>query len=267
MVIKIMLDAGHFGKYNQSPAVREYYESDMNWKLHLYLRDELLGYGFVVGQTRTNKDKDLSLAARGKAAKGYDLLISLHSNAVGSRVDESVDHPVAFVQLNKSGDKIGRLLGDCVAEVMDTKQKAEVRTKRGNNGDYYGVLRGAASVNVTAVILEHSFHTNTRSTKWLMDDNNLKKMAAAEAKVIAEYFGVVKKTETIYRVQVGAYSVKSNSTKILTKLKTDGYNGFVTKVGEYYKVQVGAFSIKDNADRLAKELKLKGYSTMIAKGC
>jgi hypothetical protein len=36
--IKICLDAGHYGKYNQSPVVNKYYESDMAWKLHLKLK-------------------------------------------------------------------------------------------------------------------------------------------------------------------------------------------------------------------------------------
>jgi hypothetical protein len=36
--------------------------------------------------------------------------------------------------------------------------------------------------------MEHSFHTNTRSVKWLMSDDNLRNLAAAEARVIAEYF-------------------------------------------------------------------------------
>ena len=40
--IKICLDAGHVGsKYNQSPVVKTYYESAMNWKLHLKLKAEL----------------------------------------------------------------------------------------------------------------------------------------------------------------------------------------------------------------------------------
>ena len=37
----ICLDAGHYGKYNRSPAIPEYYESDMNWKLHLMLNQLL----------------------------------------------------------------------------------------------------------------------------------------------------------------------------------------------------------------------------------
>jgi N-acetylmuramoyl-L-alanine amidase len=52
--IKICLDAGHYGKYNRSPAVKEYYESDMNWKLHNMLKKYLEEYGFEVIQTRAN---------------------------------------------------------------------------------------------------------------------------------------------------------------------------------------------------------------------
>ena len=37
----ICLDAGHYGKYNRSPAIPEYYESDMNRKLHLMLKPAL----------------------------------------------------------------------------------------------------------------------------------------------------------------------------------------------------------------------------------
>jgi hypothetical protein len=42
------------------------------------------------------------------------------------------------------------------------------------------------------MILEHSFHTQTRATKWLMEDANLDKLAKVEAEVIANYYGVSK---------------------------------------------------------------------------
>lgn len=197
MAKKICLDAGHYAKYNRSPAVTTYYESDMNWKLHLLLKKYLEGYGFEVITTRSDKEKDLSLTARGKASKGCDLFLSIHSNAVGSYVNENVDYPVVYVPLNKKGDAIGKLLAGCISATMETKQKGECWSKRGNNGDYYGVIRGATSVGVPGLILEHSFHTNTRSTKWLMDDGNLDKMAKAEAKVIADYLGMNKEETTV----------------------------------------------------------------------
>jgi N-acetylmuramoyl-L-alanine amidase len=229
MAVKIHLDAGHYGKYNQSPAVKGYYESEMNWKLHLKLKRYLEDYGFIVTQTRIGQAKDMEVYQRGKSAKGCDLLLSIHSNAVGSRVDENVDQPVVFVPLDKSGDKLGKLLGDCIAKTMGTKNAPEVRSKKGNNGDYYGVIRGATAVGVPGLILEHSFHTNTRSTKWLMVDSNLDKLAKAEADAIASYFGIKKQTsDVIYRVQVGAYSVKANADKMLAKLKAAGFDGFIT---------------------------------------
>lgn len=221
MAIKICLDAGHYAKYNRSPAVPEYYESDMNWKLHLLLKKYLEEYGFEVTQTRSVQDKDMGLTARGQASKGSDLFLSIHSNAVGNGVNESVDYPVVYVPLNGSGTEIGKKLADCIASVMETKQKGEAKTRKGSGDwDYYGVIYGAVSVGVPGLILEHSFHTNTRSTKWLLNDANLDKLAKAEADIIAAHYGIEKpekpaeEPEHWYRVrkswedaasQIGAY--------------------------------------------------------------
>lgn len=193
---KVMLDAGHYGYYNQSPAVRDYWESKMTWKLHLMLKEELEKYGITVGTTRKKQEADMALYDRGYASKGYDLFLSLHSNAVGDSVNEKVDYPVCFVQISGKSDKIGTLLSQCVQSVMKTNQPADHWSLKGNNGDYYGVLRGATAAGTVGCIVEHSFHTNTRATKWLMQDANLRKLAVAEAKVIADYLAGVKgKTE------------------------------------------------------------------------
>lgn len=196
MSIRICLDAGHYGKYNRSPALKTYYESEMNWKLHNYLKAELETYNDVeVIVTRTNQSKDMSLIERGKASKGCDLLLSEHSNAVGGNgVNEDIDYPVAYVSINGKGNKLGGLLAECVRKTMGTKQSAQVQSRKGTwgNYDWYSLINGAVQVGTTAIILEHSFHTNTKMATWLSNDNNLKKMAQAEAKVIADYFGVKK---------------------------------------------------------------------------
>ena len=56
--IKICLDAGHYGKYNQSPAVRDYFESDMAWKLHKKLKRALEVFDIEVITTREKKAVD-----------------------------------------------------------------------------------------------------------------------------------------------------------------------------------------------------------------
>lgn len=240
--MKICIDAGHCGKYNQSPANKVYYESDMTWKLHLLQKKYLEQYGFEVVLTRSNQNTDKALYNRGTTAKGCVLFISNHSNAVGSSVNESVDRVSVYhltddttVMCDEESKLIAEKLAPVIAEVMETKQKYRILTKKASsdrNGDgmlndnYYGVLHGARAVKVPGLILEHSFHTNTRSTNWLLNDNNLDKLAQAEAKAIAEYFGM-EKTSTIYRVQVGAYSKKSNAQAMQKKLKAAGFDAII----------------------------------------
>lgn len=221
----VCLDAGHYGKYNRSPVVKAYYESDMVWKLHLLLKKELESYGIQVKQTRTEKEKDRDLYSRGKASDGCDLFLSLHSNAVGSKANESVDYPVVYVQLDGKGDYLGKKLANAIEDTMGTKQSGCIATRKGKRGEYYGVLRGAAAVGTMGMILEHSFHTNTKATKWLMEDSNLKKMAKVEAGIIADWFGMKKAESTgtvskYYRVrkswnevtsQLGAYTDLNNA--------------------------------------------------------
>lgn len=223
----VCLDAGHYGKYNRSPAVKSYYESDMAWKFHLLLKSALEAYGIEVKTTRAKQAEDLALIARGKASKGCDLFLSTHSNAVGSGVNEAVDYPLACVQLDGKGDALGLKLAQTIEKIMGTKQKGKTATRKGSNGEYYGVLRGAAAVGTVGMILEHSFHTNTRSTKWLMDDANLQKLANAEAKVIAEYFGMSENRGVLYCVQVGAYSNPKNAEDQLAKVKAAGFDACI----------------------------------------
>lgn len=193
MAFKICLDAGHFGKYNQSPANKKYFESEAMWHLHLLLKKYLEEYGFAVIQTRSKKNSDMALQARGKKSKGCDLFISLHSNALTNSVNEKTDYPCVIVSINGKGTKLGNKLAACVTEVMGTKQKGKVISRKGSGDwDYYGVIYGATSVGTVGMIIEHSFHTQTRATNWLLDENNLNKLAKAEAEVLAEHFGLEK---------------------------------------------------------------------------
>ena len=200
---KVCIDAGHSGKYNRSPVVKSYYESDMNWKLHLLLKTELEKRGIEVTTTRKTQNTELSVTARGKMANGSDLFLSLHSNAAEK---ESVDYVAVYhmtsdttTKIDEESKALAEKIAPVIAKEMGVKQGSRTLSRKsGNdrNGDgrmndnYYGVLHGARMVGVPGLILEHSFHTNTAATKWLLDDSNLAKLAKAEADVVAEYFGV-----------------------------------------------------------------------------
>lgn len=199
----VCLDAGHYGSYNRSPAVPAYYESEAMWQLHLFLKEELESRGIAVNQTRADPARDLYVTDRGRAAKGCDVLLSLHSNAVGSRVDENTDYVAVYhltaddsTNADDASVALGQLLAPAIAEVMDTRQGSKVLSRKAAtdknmdgvlNDNYYGVLNGARQVNVPALIVEHSFHTNTRSASWLLQEENLRELARREAELVAEF--------------------------------------------------------------------------------
>lgn len=227
--MKICLDAGHYGKYNPSPVVKGYYEAEMAWKLHLLLKTELESYGCQVITTRGDQAKDLEVSKRGKAAQGCDLFISLHSNATAD-CSASADYPIVYGQISGIADALAEKLANRIAEVMQTKQSGRVGHRKGNNGDYYGVLRGSAAVGVPGLLIEHSFHTNERSAKWLMDENHLRQLAKSEAEVIAKHYGLQKpKADKLYRVQVGAFRIRENAEAMVRKIKEAGFEAFVTE--------------------------------------
>lgn len=250
--IKIMLDAGHYGKYNRSPAVPAYYESDFTFKFANMLKAALEACGFTVGTTRKDQAKDLGLTNRGKAAKGYNLFISIHSNAVGSGVNNSVDYPVAITMVNddkvsidEESKAVGEILAQVVASVMGTSQAARTYTKlstndRDGNGikddEYYGVLHGAKLVGVPGIILEHSFHTNAKAAAWLLVEGNLQAMAAAEAAALANYYGMKKQEDQ----EPGQTQQPQEQQVAVTwyRVRTSWDNA---------ASQIGAYRAKDNA--------------------
>lgn len=69
--------------------------------------------------------------------------------------------------------------------------------------------------------------------------------------------------KVLYRVQVGAYRVKSNADAQLKKVKAAGFDTYMVQAGGLYKIQVGAYSVKANAEAMLKKVKAKGFSAYI----
>ena len=274
------LDAGHYGKYNRSPVNAAYYESDMNWKLHHLIGEELVSYGAGAIYTRKDQNIDLALMQRGMAAEGCTAFISVHSNA---SANETTDYVAVYCLVDDNTtdiDNISRELAEAlapvIAEVMGTTQGFKVLTRKSDNdrnGDgimndnYYGVLNGARLAGVPGLILEHSFHTNLRMTNWLLNDNNLARLAKAEAEVLARYYGLVKgqdmAEDELYRVQVGAFYELENAENMKARLEADGFDTYIVYADGWYKVQVGAYSIKMNAESMLEKLRALGYDSYI----
>lgn len=70
-------------------------------------------------------------------------------------------------------------------------------------------------------------------------------------------------SKTLYRVQTGAFSKRSNADAWAAKLKAAGFDTYIVQMGNLYKVQVGAYSQKSNAENMTAKLKAAGYDAFI----
>lgn len=218
---KVCLDAGHYGNYNRSPKNANYWESVQMLKLTKYQKEYLEEYKDVEVVLTRKGTEDIALYTRGAMAKGCNLFISNHSNACDI---ESVDYPVVYGAWDNKGNPkdFGLKLAKVIETKMNTKQagKTATRVNESGSGEYYGVLRGARAVGLTYYyIIEHSFHTNTNATNWLLNEGNLKALAKAEVECIANYFGLVKKNGTTSIPSVSnpnftSYTVKINTNEL-----------------------------------------------------
>lgn len=83
---------------------------------------------------------------------------------------------------------------------------------------------------------------------------------AAQVTSILQGEGVKTK---IYRVQTGAFRVKTNADALAKRLQQLKFDTYVVKIDNLYKVQCGAFSKRENAENLKERLKLHGYQAFI----
>ena len=228
MAIKIMVDEGHMSGYNKYTVIGgKTAEGDVVWSIGQYLIPLLRDYGFVVGSTKASINGypgapgEDNITARGRMAAGYDLFLSLHTNACST---ESVNRPVVIYPVSGKCKDLAAKIGAKLQSVGGW-QNYQIFSKYNSagNADYYGVIRGAAQVGVPGLIVEHTFHTNAASARWISSSDNQRRLAEALAEVIAGYYGLGRSSGStgenpddteIYRVrkawsdpasQIGAY--------------------------------------------------------------
>ena len=242
--VSFLIDRPHYTERYNKGAAPGYYESARMWDLCDLIGAELKSYGARVGYTRTNKAKDMDLEERGRMAKDYTFLLSPHSNASD---DPKTSYVVAMYQvddhcgeMDEVSKALAKALATNVAKLMGAKaqtwatKSAHDRDGNGYKDDYYGVLRGAHSVHVPAVIIENGFHTNPNQAKWLMKDTNLKKLGVVIAETIAEFYGLTKTTEFDVKIKVKTLRIRAGAGtehKIVGKVKR-GQICHITKTNE-----------------------------------
>lgn len=69
--------------------------------------------------------------------------------------------------------------------------------------------------------------------------------------------------QTLFRVQCGAFTIRSGADILAAKLQAKQYQTYLVMDGGLYKVQIGAFTQKENSDALVTKLQAQGFDTYI----
>lgn len=149
-----------------------------------------------------------------------DLHIALHTNGFDGKVQGTRVHCYP----SEKSRKIGKLIQDRIAplspgtageRVVESSSLIELR-----------------SPAAPAVLPEFEFHDNEESAIWLVE--NMPLIAEETCHAICDFFGVAyvpeEKKDTLYRVQIGAFSVRGNADAYLKAVREYFPEAYITVV-------------------------------------
>lgn len=212
--MRILLDAGHgAGRAHNRGSVCSN-EGDNNFRYSLVLKRELEKIkGVSVDLVRKKITDNPGLSSRARMGNGYDLFLSLHSNAAGASVRgteiwDSVERP------NKAlADKL--VAG--ISKAFGHNNRGTKYRRNSSGGNYYGVLRNNKAKS--SMIIEHGFHTNRTDCNYFK--NNHTRLAQITADIIKNHYKLeAKEVNTNMRYGQRGKEV----TQLQKDLKSLGYD-------------------------------------------
>jgi len=146
-----------------------------------------------------------------------DLFISLHRNSFKDPAANGIEIWIRSAAYAKAAAQV-------LGQVAAVEHQANRGVKTGN----YAVLY---NMPMPAMMLELGFISNAKDNE--LFDKHFDGTAAAVAKGILAVLGVPKPefSSALYRVQVGAFSVRENAERLREELMSKGYPSFIVKAG------------------------------------
>ena len=179
--LKVCIDAGHGGE-DSGATYNGLLEKNCNLDMANAMKSRLEAYGVQVVMTRTS-DTYLTVGSRPEVAynNGCNLFISIHCNSGGASGTEVYKSITQY----HDDDLAGRILSKVTA-AAGTPSRG-VKTRTGNSGDYYGVIRGSANRGINGMIVETAFMDGDYSK--LNNASTRQQIGTAIADAVLERYG------------------------------------------------------------------------------
>ncbi len=205
----IIIDAGHGGT-DPGACAGGIREKDWTLEVSLHQQSFLNNLGIQTVLTRTS-DKGLTPIERTNLVKrcGGSICISNHFNAGGGKGAEVI-HSIY------SDGKLAKAAGHALTSAGMPLRRVFSRKGR-DDRDYYFMHRLTGSVET--LIVEYGFLDSTEDMAKL----RALRLKLAESVALA----VVKKTQSVYVVQAGAFQEKKRALTLCTELREKGYDAII----------------------------------------
>ena len=184
-------------------------------KIAAFAEKALKRCGFAV---KTMQWETMQERCKVSDAWGADLHLPIHTNAFDGKVAGT-----RIMVYEKKGQAYE-------AAKAIFAQLAPITPGKSENISAYPQLYELNTPKAPAVYVEVDFHDNKEAAKWLTE--NPEAVGEALCKGICDHFKVAyvpAQAEKIYRVQVGAYTVKENAEAMVEFLKKVGVAGFLVE--------------------------------------
>ncbi len=214
--VVVVLDPGH-DSIHAGAAGNGLQEEILNLKIAQYCKEELEKYNNVVVYMTRNDGSCLDSRSNGycmearcryAASVGADILVSIHVDA------GSVTRSGGMVIVAANGvyrddlSTVTHAIGEEILEElnavglgsrglyvrMSDSPGEEYQYPNGAVADWYSITRNSIKQGISGIIVEHGFISNpSDAANWFRSDERLKVLGVADAKGIADYFGLVKR--------------------------------------------------------------------------
>lgn len=211
---KVFLSAGHGGS---DPGAVAYgmKEKDINLNIMLACNDILVKHGVITVLSRIKDENDpVAQEVREANASEADIAVSFHTNAGKGDGSETW-----YSKGSKKGERLAELCEKCTKEIGQNSRGIKSSTS----------LWFVKATTMPAVICECAFIDHDVDNDIIDTIEEQKAFGVAYAKAILEYFDIdyIEDKSAKWTVQVGAFSNKTNATKLCSEIKKAGFNAFV----------------------------------------
>ena len=217
--------------------------------LEMFKESNLFGID-ISCDNASNDSQQLQVICNKANAQNLDLTIHFHLNSFSKASANGVE---CFV-ISTSGKAY-----QYAKKIQHELVKNIGWHNRGVKTANFKVLR---DTKAPAVLVELGFISN----KGDMQKFNVEKISSSIFKAVVGRSYIAPKPLldlTLWTLQRGAYSVKSNAKKEVARLKKLGIKSFDKFIDGYWKVQLGAYSVKSNAIREQSRLRSLGVDTIL----